>query len=76
MKKQDALKIVLALISKFKLPWPIKKSDIFSDDNYEVYIFSDKDIWEMEVVEETIEVSRGMFSYNNIMYYYVLDKRK
>lgn len=73
--KEEALKIVLGLIGDFKLPYPISKSDIFSDDNHEVYIFSDKDFWEMELVENTIELCRGRFSQNNIMYYYVLDKR-
>jgi hypothetical protein len=75
MKEEDALKIVLGLVSDFDLPYPILKSDIFSNDNYEVYIFSDIDIWRMEVVEDSIELYRGRFTQEDKFYYYVLDKR-
>jgi hypothetical protein len=76
MKESEALEIVGNLIGKFKLPWPITKYDVFSDDDHEVFIFSDKDIYEMEQIEDTIELYRGVISQNNIMYYYVLDRRK
>ena len=76
MKEQEALKIVLALIGDTILGYPIVSYTNFFNDDHEIFVFSNKDIFDMESVEGVIELHRGRFSQKNIMYYYILDKRK
>jgi hypothetical protein len=68
------IKIIEEVIKDSPLKFNGKNHLEFETNQFRVFLFFDKDIFDMEFLENN-EVRRGEIEINNVTYYYIIDKK-